>query len=66
MENRLVVMYETGETTFLDMLFASENIIEFISNYYMLSQITQCDKELLETIEIEQWKHIAERKIMWI
>lgn len=54
MENRLVVMYETGETTFLDMLFSSENIIEFISNYYMLSQITQCDKELLETIENEQ------------
>ena len=54
MENRLVVMYETGETTFLDMLFSSGNIIEFISNYYMLSQITQCDKELLESIENEE------------
>lgn len=54
MEERLVVMYETGETSFLDMLFSSNNIIEFISNYYMLSQITECDKELLETIEKEQ------------
>ena len=54
MEERMVVMYETGETTFLDMLFSSENIIDFISNYYMVSQITQCDKELLETIEKEQ------------
>ena len=61
MEDRLVVMYETGEMSFLDMLFSSENIIEFISNYYMLAQITQCDKELLETIEKEQ-EEIEETK----
>lgn len=51
MEDRLVVMYESGETTFLDLLFNSESLIAFISNYYTLSQITQCDKELLESIE---------------
>ena len=61
MEDRLVVMYETGENTFLDMLFNSESIIEFISSYYTLSQITQCDKELLESIENEQ-KEIEETK----
>ena len=54
MEDRLVVMYETGENTFLDLLFNSESIVEFISSYYTLSQITQSDKELLETIEKEQ------------
>ena len=54
MEERMVAIYESGETTFLDMLFSSKNIIDFISNYYMVSQITQCDKELLETIEKEQ------------
>lgn len=54
MEDRLVVMYETGGVSFLDMLFNSNNIIEFISNYYMLSQITECDKELLDTIEEEK------------
>lgn len=54
MEERMVAMYESGETTFLDMLFSSESIIDFISNYYMVSQITECDKELLDTIEKEQ------------
>lgn len=54
MEERLVVMYEQGETSFLDMLFSSRNIIEFISNYYLISQITECDRELLDTIEKEQ------------
>ena len=54
MENRLVVMYERGETTFLDVLFNSDSIISFISNYYMLAELTNCDKELLDTIEKEQ------------
>lgn len=61
MEERLVVMYETGETTFLDLLFNSESLIDFISSYYTLSQITQCDKELLESIEKAQ-KEIEETK----
>ena len=61
MEERLVVMYESGETTFLDMLFSSKNLVEFISSYYMMSQINQCDQELLERIEKEQ-KEIEEAK----
>lgn len=54
METRLSAMYEKGETSFLDILFNSESIVEFISNYYMLSEVTQCDKELIESIEKEQ------------
>ena len=54
LEERLVAMYETGQTNFLDILFSSSNIIEFISNYYMVAQVTNCDKELLDSIEKEQ------------
>ena len=54
LEERLVAMYETGQTSFLDILFSSSNIIEFISNYYMVAQVTNCDKELLDSIEKEQ------------
>lgn len=61
LEDRLVVMYETGETSFLDILFNSASIIEFISNYYMISQIAECDKELLDSIEEEE-KQIEETK----
>lgn len=61
LEDRLVVMYETGETSFLDILFSSANIVEFISNYYMISQIAECDKELLDSIEEEQ-KEIEKTK----
>lgn len=65
LDERLVVMYETGETSFLDLLFSSSNIVDFLSNYYSLSQLAQCDMELLESIEndkqeIEQAKAALE------
>lgn len=54
MKQRLVVMYERGETSFLDILFGSKNIVDFISNYYLLEQITKSDQELLENIRNAQ------------
>lgn len=54
LDERLVVMYETGETSFLDILFSSNSVIDFISNYYMLSQLAECDVELLGNIETEK------------
>ena len=51
LEQRIVVMYETGETSFLDMLFSSSSLIDFISNYYTMSQLVQFDTELLQGIE---------------
>ena len=51
LEVRLAVMYETGETSFLEILFKSSSIVEFLSNYYNFNQIIECDKELLGSIE---------------
>ena len=61
MEDRLVAMYETGETSFLDMLFSSKSMVEFISNYYMLSEVTECDKELVSSLQKEK-EEIANTK----
>ena len=36
LEKRLVVTYESGETTFLDVLFSSKSLTDLISNYYMI------------------------------
>ncbi|MCI8345001.1 MAG: peptidoglycan DD-metalloendopeptidase family protein [Clostridia bacterium] len=61
LQQRLVVMYEMGETSFLDMLFNSSNVIDFISNYYTMSQFVEYDTELLQTIENDK-KQIEEAK----
>ena len=61
LEDRIVVMYETGETSFLDMLFSSASLVDFISNYYTMSQLVQFDTELLQGIEDDR-KAIEEAK----
>ncbi len=65
LENRLVALYEMGETTYLDVLLSSASISDFISRYYLVSEIAEYDNNLLESIEknknsIEQAKATLE------
>ena len=53
-EKRLIVMYEAGETTYLDVLLSSRSISEFISTYYIMSEIASMDSELLQQVELEK------------
>lgn len=50
LRERLVAMYESGETTYLDVLLSSRNIVEFISGYYLISEIVQYDNELIKEV----------------
>lgn len=54
LEERLVVLYETGDVMFIDILLHSASLIDFLSNYYTIEQVVQNDTELLETIEKER------------
>ena len=51
LEKRLVAMYETGTTSYLDVLLSSEGLADFISKYYMIEQLAEYDQELLDRIE---------------
>lgn len=64
LEKRLAVMYEAGEMTYLQVLFKSSSIIEFISNYYYLQEIARSDIELLNNIQKEKEKlELAQKKL---
>ena len=54
LEKRLVAAYEAGETSYLDVLLSSSSLTDLISNYYMISEITQSDMDLMEKIKKEQ------------
>lgn len=54
LEKRLVAAYEAGETSYLDVLLSSSSLTDLISNYYMISEITQSDMELMDKIKTEQ------------
>ena len=51
MQKRLVVYYENGETSYLDIILSSKHFADVISNWYYLNQITEADAEFLETVE---------------
>ena len=57
----LIEMYEQGETTYLDVLFNSSDILDFISKYYVVSEITESNTQLLENIS-KQKAEIEEQK----
>lgn len=56
LKTKIVMDYQMGEVTYLDVLLNSNGILDFISNYYMISEILQKDNELLEEIEEKKVK----------
>lgn len=61
LEERLITIYENGDTSYLDFLLSSKSITDFISNYFLVSELVTYDTELLEQIE-ETKKKIEEKK----
>ena len=51
LKNRLIATYEAGETTYLDVILSSKGLTDFISNYYLIQEIAQNDKKLLDEIQ---------------
>lgn len=51
LEDRIVALYESGDVTYLDVLLSSESVTDFISNYYIVSEIAQYDVDLLDTMD---------------
>ena len=52
--DRLVAMYERGQTTYLDVLLASEDITSLISNYYRIEEIAEADQSVIDSIKAKQ------------
>ena len=51
LEKRLIAMYETKTTTYLDVLLNSKSLSDFISNYYLIGKIAEADNALLTSVE---------------
>ena len=54
LDTRLVAMYETENTNYLDVVLGAKSISDFISSYYLISEITSYDMDLLELVENEK------------
>ena len=50
-EQRLVAIYEEGETQYLDVVLTSRSISDFLSNYFLVTELATYDAEILEDLE---------------
>ncbi len=67
LKQRLIAMYEAGETRYLDFLLSSTNIVDFISGYYLITELIEYDNQLMEEVgnrknDIETTKERLEKE----
>ncbi len=55
-KQRLVAIYESGETQYLDILLKSRNLDDFLSSYYIITQLAELDNDLITELEEKQKK----------
>lgn len=62
LETRLVAMYEAGETNYLDVILSSRSISDFLSNYFLITELAGYETELLEDMEQQKNEIDKEKK----
>ena len=63
-EERLLVIYESGDVHYLDVLLNTKSISEFISTYFYISEIIKNDTEVLQDLERERNKIEIEKEVL--
>ena len=61
---RLVALYESGSTSYLDLLLSADSLSDFISKYYMIEQLAEYDEDLLNQIENTKKQIEAEKEYL--
>lgn len=62
LEVRLVAMYETSDTQYLDVILTSRSITDFLSNYFLITELANYDTELLEDMKMQKDKIELDKK----
>ena len=62
LETRLVAMYEAGETNYLDVILSSRSISDFLSNYFLITELAGYETDLLEDMEQQKNEIDKEKK----
>lgn len=62
LKDRMVALYEVGETSYLDVLFNSENLLDFLSNYSIIQQIVENDTNLINELEDQKQQLEVDKK----
>ena len=61
LDERLIAIYESSDTQYLDVILSSRSISDFLSNYFLITELTTYDTELLEDMK-SSFKHKFAKK----
>ncbi len=62
LKKRLVATYMAGETQYLDILLKSRSLDDFLSSYYVISQLAELDNNLITELEEKKNKIDSSRQ----
>ena len=62
LEKRLIAMYESGDTNYLDVILSSKSVSDFLSNYFLITELANYDTELLEDMEHQKYEIEIDKK----
>lgn len=62
LDERLVAMYETSDTKYLDVILSSRSISDFLSNYFLITELANYDTELLNDMKFQKDEIELEKK----
>ena len=54
LDNRLIAVYESSDTQYLDVILSSKSVSEFLSNYFLITELVSYDTELLEEMKAKK------------
>lgn len=64
LDNRLIAVYESSDTQYLDVILTSKSVSEFLSNYFLVTELATYDTELLEEMQAKKEEiEISKKKI---
>ena len=66
LEQRLVTMYESGDTQYLDVILSSKSVSDFLSNYFLITELTTYDTDLLEDMKEKKDSLYGASQLKWI
>ena len=61
LDERIVATYKNGETSYLEFMLSSSSLIDFISSYYLISQVADYDQKLMGEVSNHKEKIESEK-----
>lgn len=54
LDARMVALYKSGKTSYLDILLTASSMTDFLDKFYMAQELMECDKDFMQQVSAEK------------